>query len=523
VKTGKRLASALLLVMLAVSVSRSARYNPFVWTTYRDFSRIYSIAMNMQEVYFGTDYGILRYNRFQNRWDEPITQSNGFAGSRAELLAFDKAFNKLWILSDRSLSLYLPSIAHWEMEIPRTSLPLQTIHSIGFSIDSVFIAGNSTVYAALRGSLAWSKRNGNLPPTIEWYGKNANISVRDFPFLTPYYASDGYFNKYEYTALAVDPRDLWLGTDGYGTFQVNPFTWNGTHYLVGIAHNRTEAVFNDGEGLWIGGQAAADRGFIHVDLVTGEGIRYRAEDIYGIESNEILAITGQGNIIWFGTSAGLVSYDKEKELWKTYSMADGLPGNIVMALQLNADTLFIGTDNGMGVLSPSSSEIVSIREFNNLSIPAFGIYSGELIIGTESGVFLKKESTFEQITDPDGDLGFGVTAIFVDSAALWFGTYRKGIEVYYPDSLAWQEFLPPTTISGDHVFAIAGRGDYVWVGTDFGVSRYHKATDSWRTFTEDDGLAHNEVFAIYVDEDVAWFGTRDGLTRLRYRDPSVPP
>ena len=523
IERGCSLLLSVILLLITYSSASSRKYNPFVWTTYKECSHIYSIAMNMQEVYFGTDAGILRFNRLQNRWAPPITKSNGFSGNKAELVAVDKTFNKLWVLSDKALSVYIPSIAHWEIVFPRTSLPLQSIHSIGFSQDSVFIAGQSAVYAAPRGGFSWSQRSGNLPSHIAWYGKNAQISVKDYPFLTPYYATDPYFNKYAYTATAIDKKDMWLGTHGYGAFYFNTFTWNGTHYLLGIANNRVEAIFYDSNGFWMGGQSATGKGFSHIDLSSGEGERFRAEDIYGIVSNEILSITGDENNVWLGTQEGLLRYQKDKELWKTYSLSDGLPGNTVMALQLKADTLFVGTDDGMSVLFPGTSEMLSIDNFNHVAVTAFGIYDDKLVIGTERGAFIKEGTSFETITDPDGDLGFGVSAIFVDSTALWFGTLRKGIDVYYPDSLSWREFLPPTTISGEFVFAIAGNEDFVWVGTDFGISRYNRKTDSWQTFTEDDGLAHNEVYAIYVDNEFAWFGTKEGITRLRYRDPSVPP
>jgi ligand-binding sensor domain-containing protein len=523
VTMGRRLICSLLVLMLVVSVSRARKYNPFVWTTYRECSHIYSIAMNMQEVYFGTDAGIIRFDRLQNRWAPPITESNGFSGTRAELVAMDRTFNKWWILSDEVLSVYVPSISYWEIELPRTSLPLASIHSIGFSQDSVFIAGQSGTYAAARGGFSWHKRNGNPTSAVSWYGKNAGISIKDYPFLTPYYATDPYLNKYEYTVAAVDNKDMWLGTNGYGAFYFNTFTWNGTHYLLGIGHNRVDALFRDGDGFWVGGQSAPENGFVLIDFSTGEGKRFRAEDIYGIISSEILTITGDEWNVWFGTREGLLRYEKQKDLWKTYTVSDGIPGSTVMALQLKAETLFVGTDEGMSIFSPATSQLVSVGEFDQVPVTAFGIHEGTLIIGTDRGAFRREGESFEAIIDPDGDLGFGVSAIFFDSTLIWFGTFRKGVEIYDTDSLSWREFLAPATISSNRVFAIAGNGDCVWIGTDFGVSRYHKKSDTWYTFTENDGLAHNEVYTIYVDSEFVWFGTRDGLTRLRYRDPSIPP
>ncbi len=510
-------------LMFAFTGVAARQYNPFVWTTYRECSHIYSIAMNMQQVYFGTDRAILRYDRLQHQWVSPISESNGFSGTRAELVAMDEVFNKLWVLSDNTLSIYVPTIAHWEMEIPRASLPLPNIHSIGFARDSVFIAGNGLVYASLRGSFSWHRRNGTIPAHIAWYGEKANISVKDYPFLTPYYAADPYFNKYPYTAAAVDNKDMWLGTHGYGVFYFNTFTWNGTHYFPGLGHNRVDALFFDGDGFWTGGQSTQGKGFVHINLLSGEAKRFRAEDIYGIVSDDVLAITGNEQYIWLGTTQGLLQHAKEKGLWESYTGMHGLPGNEVLSLQLKAETLFVGTNDGMAMLIQGRSQLSTIDEFSHIPITAFGIHEGKLLIGTDRGVYMRCENAFQEIIDPDNDLGFGVSAIFVDSTTLWFGTIRKGVEVYDTDSATWQEFLPPATISGNYVYALGGNDDFIWVGTNAGISRYKRANGAWRTFTEHDGLAHNQVFAIYVDNEYAWFGTKDGLTRLHYRDPSVPP
>ncbi len=517
--------SKFLIIVFAIlyaSPIAARRYNPFVWTTYKEFSRIHSITINMDEVYFGTDGGILRFNRIENKWDSPVTKSDGFPGEKAEIVAFDRTFNKLWIVSDKSLVVYIPQISFWEREIPRINLPLPSITSIGFTRDRIFLEGNGTIYSSRRGAFIWEKWTGALPSDIEWSGEKGKVSIRDYPFLTPYYTMDEYFNRYEYTAVAVDNKDMWLGTDRYGVFYNNTLTWIGIHYFVGIANNRVDAIFRDGESYWLGGKYGTGKGITHINFDTGEGKYFRSEDIYGMNSNDAFIITGDKKSIWLGTNTGLLCYKKDEGVWKNYSMFDGLPGNFVISLILKGDTLFIGTTEGMALFLPETKEIVSIETFNNISVNAFGTYEGDLLIGTEGGVFLRKDNKFENISDPDGDFGFGVKAIFVDDDAIWFGTRRKGIDVYYPDSMKWEEYQYPTPIPGEWIFSISGDKDYIWVGTDNGVSRYNKKLKMWKTFTETDGLAHNEVRTIYVEKNYVWFGTKKGLTRFRYRDPSVP-
>lgn len=509
-----------LIVFLPSSILSSRKYNPFVWTTYKEFSHFYSITLNMEKVYFGTDDGILQYNRIKKQWEEPITKSNDFPGVNAKIVAFDRMFNKLWIISDNALIVYNPNIFHWEREIPRISIPIKTITSIGFTQDSIYLEGNGVVYASQRGMYSWTKWNGTPPATIEWSGELGKIKLEDFTFLTPYYATDEYFNKYAYTAATADNKDMWLGTNGFSVFLYNLFTWNGIHYTVGLASNRVDAIFRDRDGFWLGGTQS--KGITHINFQTGEGKHYQSEYIFRLNSHDINAITGDEQNLWFGTNAGLQKYERDEDDWTEYTQFHGLPGNAVIALQQKEDTLFIGTDNGMAYLLPGLRDVVSIKEFDNIPIYAFGVYNNNLIICSEEGVFVRKSDTIEVITDPDGDFSFGVTTVYVDNNMLWFGTRRNGIDVYNIDSLEWQEYLSPTPVSGEWIFDIKGHKDFIWIATNNGVTRYNKQTDTWYTFDESDGLAHNDVRTIYVEDNYVWFGTRNGLTRFSYTDSSVP-
>ena len=512
-----------LLLLITASSLSSRQYNPFVWSTYKEFSHIYSITMDMEKVYFGTDEGILRFNRIKREWDIPITGSNGFKGSKAEIIAVDPVFNKLWIISDQSIFVYNDQISLWEREIPRISLALSTITSIGFTHDTIFLEGNSGIYASPRGSCIWEHYSWIVPSTTKWFGKKAQLSVTDYPFLTPYYATDEYFNKYEYAAIAVENKDMWLGTNQFGVFHYNTFTWNGIHYVTGLANERVNAIYRDEDHYWIGGIYGTNKGITSMNFVTGEGKHWRSDDVYGISSNNVHAITGTENAVWIGTSAGLLRYDKNENTWKSYTQLNGLVDNTVTALHIKNDTLFIGTAGGFCLIVLPSKNMVILESFDNVMIYALATFLGDLVIATERGVYLWRKKAFETITDPDGDLAFGVTALFVDKNAIWFGTRRKGIDVYYPDSTQWEEFLPPTTICGESVYAISGNEHYVWIGTNNGVSRYNKKTKAWTSFTKMDGIADNEVRAILVEDDCLWLGTKKGLTCFHYTDPSVPP
>jgi ligand-binding sensor domain-containing protein len=59
----------------------------------------------------------------------------------------------------------------------------------------------------------------------------------------------------------------------------------------------------------------------------------------------------------------------------------------------------------------------------------------------------------------------------------------------------------------------------VWVATDAGVLKYDRAGERWVTFTVEDGLSSNRVNSILLDGDYIWFGTDGGLTRFYWNTP----
>ncbi|MBT4137369.1 MAG: hypothetical protein HOE48_05605, partial [Candidatus Latescibacteria bacterium] len=55
----------------------------------------------------------------------------------------------------------------------------------------------------------------------------------------------------------------------------------------------------------------------------------------GLVSIRVRAIASEGNAIWFATDQGVSKYDGL--LWETYTVADGLPSDDVLAVQVGAD------------------------------------------------------------------------------------------------------------------------------------------------------------------------------------------
>ena len=58
-----------------------------------------------------------------------------------------------------------------------------------------------------------------------------------------------------------------------------------------------------------------------------------------------------------------------------------------------------------------------------------------------------------------------------------------------------------------------------WIATDEGILKFDRRRNTWRHFTTEDGLLDNTVQTILLDGDYVWLGTPQGATRFYWNDP----
>lgn len=95
---------------------------------------------------------------------------------------------------------------------------------------------------------------------------------------------------------------------------------------------------------------------------------------------------------------------------------------------------------------------------------------------------------------------------------VWVGTDR-GVSVYHKADNRWTKLDREDGLLSNDVTAIAADGKSVWIGTTLGVSLYDLETKHWAKFQRRDGLASNKVTAIAVDGNHIWVGTEAGISR----------
>lgn len=137
----------------------------------------------------------------------------------------------------------------------------------------------------------------------------------------------GNFSSNYFFAMHYTPDgDLWLGNRGHGVFKMYPYGMEPTAWP-----NKQRSLLQ----------------------------------------NDVFALCEHKNVLWIGTSCGLVGQGEDGKEW-FLDQSDGLPNNIVRSLQVDSkDGLWVATNNGLAQLSADFSEVKNYGRRDGLRITEF--------------------------------------------------------------------------------------------------------------------------------------------------------
>ena len=230
-------------------------------------------------------------------------------------------------------------------------------------------------------------------------------------------------------------------------------------------------------------------------------------------------------VFWFGTEAGLASYDGHS--WVVYRAADfGLANEQINSIAVDdQNRIWIGTVEGAAVFDGAAWSAITEQNSDLLDNAVFSIEVQPLAtrdviwFGTLSGVssFDPKTGEWEKFTRPEVDLGWGGVAdlMFDSQGVLWVCTEGGGINLW--DGKDWTHIrvsnskLPYSTIE---TVAELEPGVF-WIAASIpntagGVLAKYDGTN-WRIYKE--GFSgYSGAETVTIDKDNTgryWFGTRN--------------
>lgn len=511
---------ALAVCLFASPCLASAQYEPDDWISYTDLRYITSITMDEQYVYFGTTGGVSRYDRYRERWDYPLTTSNGLPDNRVKQVAYDPATGYLWVDTFSGVCHYRPTLGE------------------------CIIGGQFPDPVAKK-----PKEDYRFPDLFTEFG---------YTFYPEGYIEDQSFRRY-YLSDSVEDGwgNLWVGTWGLNAGRADLTTAHLEMLRVGLIEDDVTAMATDGDEIWFGGTGGPEgsEGITRYNRKSGQWAYFEARLIDGLLSNEVTCIAADSDYVWLGTQHGLSRYDKRENEWKGFTSFDGLSTDGVTDVVVDGDSLWVGTISGLNMVNKRDGFIktISVEGLEGAAVSDVALGDGYIWVVTNNGVYRcsKGEGLWEEFTGPSGYLDPVVTAIGVDKSRVWFGVLpgwqigegfsvqldQEGMKLRLPymtlgkppsmpflisvyDRLngEWKRYFPPAGFTAGSLLGLAVGKNAVWMATGSGALRFDKLKGTWRCFSEEDRLIDNRVEAILLEGDYIWFGTEKGVTRFHWND-----
>jgi len=202
---------------------------------------------------------------------------------------------------------------------------------------------------------------------------------------------------------------------------------------------------------------------------------------YYTNTNYYYEIMHQDNVIYGATNGGLVAYDLSFASYIVLTNSDGLATNRQICCALDSTGyIWCGNEMGLALVDPSFSIVYQypVEVINSFAQDIITL-ADSVYIGSPTGLlFIQTQGTPENFTD---DVR---TRLYVQNGLL-----------------------------SNNVVTIAVDSEYIWVGTDQGITRFVRSfdPDSFDQYTTTHGLVSNTIKHIEVIRETVYVATDLGL------------
>lgn len=325
-------------------------------------------------------------------------------------------------------------------------------------------------------------------------------------------------NPSEIRAMISETDKLWIGALS-GLYEYDFQTDILRKCDLVLPHDAVYALLYDRERLYVGTYRGLCRYDLSGNRIEPIRLEYRGTDKSSIFVNA-LALDPENRILYVGTEGSLLTYDLSAQR----VVSETLKGNSVKSLQLCAEGLLAGTDNGLYLLTKEQGTTLYRHDSrlpgsiaNNIIWSLRVDAEGNLLAGTDTGLSITNTTSGLSIIQLSTLTGRGdgnqISSMLRDSdGALWLGG-PNGIIRTADEETEW--FLPGNANSGlshNRVRDIfQDRNGTVWVATDGGLNRFDKRRHRFESFhIEDAGGKYNANWCYSIVEDAdarLWVGS----------------
>jgi len=367
----------------------------------------------------------------------------------------------------------------------------------------------------------------------------------------------GLADNYVYSLFRDRVGTLWVGTWFNGVSRVDLGS-GGFSRLVkdpgrprSLTDNKTRAILDAGHGkIWVGNSD----GLNYYDTLTGETVLYSfaPSDAPNFEHN-VMALwrdpKDPEGALWVGGRSGVRRFDTKARRFGPLMLTHGDPENDTVRY-LYGDSqgmLWVSTKAGLHRMDLASGGVLTYRHdpadsnsmADDVARPVLEDRHGNLWVGTFNGLDLLDRKTgrfthYRHSANDPSSLSHNEVHYLLEDAegTLWVGTAAglNRMERRGDGSVHFRRYLRKDGLADDAIAAILpGKGDYLWLSTNTGISRLDMRNGQARNYSGADGTIEGAYFdgaAARAADGTMYFGGFNGITAFdpeEVRENSVAP
>ena len=531
----------------------------------RPITRIHGLTVGENEVWVGTNGGLLRYNKAMDMWRH-YTIEDGLPNNEVWTIVLDAPY--LWTAHIGGVvSRYSFETEAWETYEIVPSVEWSNIGAIAVDSRYVWV---TTVWEGIK---RYDKLTDQWSSITEAHGLGNNetndlLIDGDYIWVTGWGDASRYNQRTKEWEIFSSQRvlsDVNFGLDrGIDGVWLTYSGWSGEGAIASKYHNttdswttlklpqmeevdfdRTKQVVETADAVWF---AADEQGLARYNKAAKDWTFFSEEN--GLASNDLIeySLVVDANYAWVATAGGLSRYDLAKEIWTTFTrspLTRTLRESKVYAIAAEARYVWLATTNGLHRYDKQTDRWFAPRvrgvedeENDTPSITCLAMDEKYAWLGTNKGIlrYDKAGDRWETYTVENGLPSNTIRDLDVRGYDLWIATDR-GVATFNrlsDDPNAWESHTQALEVKGmsddkkyaqtllsDDVRCVAVGEEMVWFGTDKGTCRYDREKKTWETLTTDSavldkvGIQSNltDTSVIVIDEEDIWFGTDKGATK----------
>jgi len=285
----------------------------------------------------------------------------------------------------------------------------------------------------------------------------------------------------------LNPGSFWISTRVDGLHFLDGNTGKKTSFLhdeqdaTSIGSNRVRAVYEDKEGtVWVGlgggglyDEEGGKGGLDKMDRQTRSFQNYamKLNDTIDFNSTVFTIEEDQEGFLWLDVGAGLIRFDKEKEISKRYKLPnEDTDTRIVMVNHYN--------------------QFFGVLDFHKKDLYKYDIEKDSFII------FLK---------------GYGVNHVLEDNqGGFWLGTWNQGLVYFNPMEDTLKQYTEEDGLLNDIIRGLLpGENGNYWVATSKGLVKFDSKNEKFISegFPKEDF----SISGIKSRDGQLFFGSKEGI------------